>query len=257
VKPAGAPVSFQRRRAALSLIAALPGCARLAAPAGPSIETVRVPPAGTVLRYATRDGYSGAPLEEARWSFTASGSRFDHLGYQEAGSGGFGQSLAPMVARLYDAHGTLLGWERADGSSTRFDPGLRVLPVPLAPGDRLRQDVIARTGPQSRAVVMVLRVGHWERITVPAGTWEALRIDRDLWLGDREFHRTETRRIETDWYAPEVGAVIRASEDSAHQDLLMSRPRFGPLPVRRGDWRVRELLEVPPSVSLPPSPRSP
>lgn len=250
------PVACTRRRLlALPFVAALPGCAMLEPPGGQPVESYVSPPPGTVLRYATRDGYRGTALEEAHWAYAASGSRFENLAYEEAGSGGFGEALAAMVARLYDTQGALLGWERADGSTTRFDPPLRVLPFPLVPGARLHQEVTAHTGARRRAVVLRLRVGGWERVTVPAGTWDAIRVDRDLWLGDADFHRTETRRQETDWYAPEPGVIVRSSEDSAHQDLLMSRARFGPAPVRRGDWRVRELLAAP--VSLRPSPRSP
>ncbi len=246
----------RRQVLSLPLAAVLPGCAMLEAPGGQAVDEYTPPPPGTVLRYATRDGYRGTPLEEARWAFAASGSRFENLGYEEAGNGGFGEALAPMATRVHDASGALLSWERADGSITRFDPPLRVLPFPLVPGARMRQDGVARTGARTRPVVMLLRVGGWERITVPAGSWDTIRIDRDLWLGDHDFHRTETRRTETDWYAPQSGVVVRSSEDSAHQDLLMSRPRFGPAPVRRGDWRVRELLDAPP-VSPPPLTRSP
>jgi hypothetical protein len=252
------PVRGARRRLlALPLAIALPGCAALAPPGGQPVESATRLPVGTVLRYATRDGYRGALLEEARWIVDAAGARFENLAYEEAGSGGFGESLAPMVARLHDPSGALIAWERADGTRTRFDPPLRALPFPLVPGATLRQDVIALTGSRARAVVMRLRVGGWERIAVPAGIFDALRVDRDLWLGDHDFHRTETRRIETDWYAPEIGALVRCSEDSAHQDLLAGRPRFGPALIRRGDWRVRELLERPPISPPPPSPRNP
>ncbi len=214
---------------------------------GPAVDAKPALQAGNELVYRITNGYNGEPRSPAVRRFDAGGSRFEGLAYEEAGNGGFGRPVAALVAQQFDAGGDLVSWERADGSRTTFEPPLRTLPFPLVPGQSIRQDAIARVDgdPRPRRVIMVARVGGWETVDVPAGRFRALRVTRDLWLGDFEFHRTETRRTEIDWYAPDAGAVVRASEDSGHQDLMMGRGRFGEPTARRGDWLIRELQAAP------------
>ncbi len=256
VRP-GSPV--RRRLLAVSAAAcglAGTGCMTLeGGEPGPAVDAPPAVRAAGERIYRVRNGYNGELRGIALWRFDAAGSRLEGPPYEEAGSGGFGPPVAPLVARAFDAQGQLTAWERADGSRTLFDPPLRVLPFPLAPGQSMRQDVLARVdgNPRPRRVVMVVRVGGWESVDVPAGRFRALRVTRDLWLGDFEFHRTETRRLEIDWYAPDAGAVVRASEDSSHQDLMMGRDRFGAYTARRGDWLIRELD---PTAAGPVSPGS-
>jgi hypothetical protein len=226
------------------LVAVTAGCMTLeGGEPGPSVDAPGAPRPGTEHAYRITNGYNGEPRASGVRRFDAGGSRFEGLTYEEAGTGGFGRPIAMLVAQQFDAAGDLVAWERADGSRTTFDPPLRLLPFPLVPGQTIRQNVLARVDgePRPRRVIMVARVGGWETVTVPAGRYRALRITRDLWLGDFEFHRTETRRIEIDWYSPDASAVVRSSEDSAHQDLMMGRGRFGEAVTRRGDWLVREL----------------
>jgi len=238
----------RRRRLRVALMAAIvsvaSGCMTLErGDPGPAIEAAGTAKPGSELTYLIRNGYNGELRATAMRRFDEAGSRFEGLAYEEAGSGGFGRQEAALVAQHFDARGDLVAWERADGRRTTFEPPLRALPFPLVPGQSVRQDVLARVDgePRLRRVVMIARVGGWETVDVPAGRYRALRVTRDLWLGDFEFHRTETRRIEIDWYSPEAGAVVRSSEDSAHIDLLMGRGRFGGGIERRGDWLIREL----------------
>ncbi|MFN9153871.1 MAG: hypothetical protein ACK5WE_09930, partial [bacterium] len=228
-----------------AMVALTSGCMTLeGGEPGPAVDAgVPVRP-GTELTYRTRNGYNDEARAPALRRFDAEGSRLEGMAYEEAGSGGFGRPVAALVAQQFDVRGDLVAWERADGTRTTFDPPLRILPFPLVPGQSVRQDTTARVegDPRPHRVVMVARVGGWETVDVPAGRFRALRITRDLWLGDFEFHRTETRRMEIDWYAPEAGVVVRSSEDSGHQDLMMGRSRFGGgATVRRGDWLIREL----------------
>lgn len=228
-----------------AMVALASGCMTLeGGEPGPAVDAgVPVRP-GTELTYRTRNGYNNEVRAPAQRRFDAKGSRLEGMAYEEAGSGGFGRPVAMLVAQQFDVRGDLVTWERADGTRTTFEPPLRILPFPLAPGQSVRQDAIARVegDPRPHRVVMVARVGGWETVDVPAGRFRALRITRDLWLGDFEFHRTETRRMEIDWYAPEAGVVVRSSEDSGHQDLMMGRSRLGGGgTVRRGDWLIREL----------------
>ncbi len=228
-----------------ALVAITSGCMALeGGEPGPVVDAGAQMRPGTELTYRTRNGYNDEPRAPALRRFDATGSRLEGMAYEEAGNGGFGRPVAALVAQQFDVRGDLVAWQRADGTRTTFDPPLRILPFPLVPGQSVRQDVIARVegDPRPHRVIMVARVGGWETMDVPAGRFRALRITRDLWLGDFEFHRTETRRLEIDWYAPDAGVVVRSSEDSGHQDLMMGRSRFGgSATTRRGDWLIREL----------------
>jgi len=210
---------------------------------GESVDERPVVKPGTERVYRTLNGYNREQRSLATHRFSAEGSRLEGIDYDEAGSGGFGRPIARLIARQFNAEGHLTVLERADGSHTTFDPPLQVLPFPLVPGRRVRQDVFARdTGsPKPWRVIMITRVGRWETVTVPAGTFRALRVSRDLFMGDFEFHRSETQRREIDWYAPTATAVVRSSEDSEHQDLMMGRSPGARAISRRGDWLIREL----------------
>jgi hypothetical protein len=229
---------------AAAVISIASGCMTLErGEAGPAVEAAGAVRHGSELTYLVRNGYNGELRATAVRRFDNEGSRFEGLAYEEAGTGGFGRPEAALVAQHFDARGDVVAWERADGRRTTFDPPLRALPFPLVPGQSVRQHVLARVDgePRLRRVIMIARVGGWETVDVPAGRFRALRVTRDLWLGDFDFHRTETRRTEIDWYSPDAAAVVRSSEDSAHVDVLMGRGRFGAGTERRGDWLIREL----------------
>jgi hypothetical protein len=239
-----------RRTVLLALAASTSGCATLVGTgANESIDLRAAPAAGSTFVFNARNGYNRELLPaRAALRFAADGARLDGYPYEEASNAGFGRALAPIVARQFDAEGRLLAWERADGLRTVFDPPLQVLPIPMVPGRALRQDTLARDsdGTPARRVIMVARVGQWETTRVPAGEFRVLRVERDLYLGNAEFFRTETLRQEIDWYSPELGIVVRSSEDSRHQDLAMGNSRRNPFAsVRRGDWLTLELAELP------------
>lgn len=80
-----------------------------------------------------------------------------------------------------------------------------------------------------------------ERISVPAGDFDTIKVRRLVYAGDWDGFRRETNIIETDWYAPAVGRAIRSVTTSHYLDL--SRIRCC---VRMdGDWNVYELVFLP------------
>jgi hypothetical protein len=78
-----------------------------------------------------------------------------------------------------------------------------------------------------------------ERITVPAGTFDTIKIARRVYAGDWDGFLRETRITETDWYAPVLGRPVRTESTSEWQDV--SRCTRGGCPWFRGDWNVLEL----------------
>jgi hypothetical protein len=85
------------------------------------------------------------------------------------------------------------------------------------------------------------RVTGWERVRVPAGEFDALRVQRYVYAGNNEYFRTQEEISQVDWYAPAVRNVVRSEGSSSHIDTSRSGGGRGrPLRVR-GDWLVYEL----------------
>jgi hypothetical protein len=105
-------------------------------------------------------------------------------------------------------------------------------------------------------VIVAGHVGGWQTVNVPAGEFRALRVVRDSYLGDHDFHRSETIRSETDWFAPSIGAVVRSEENSFVEDLLSGvSDHGGARQIFRGDWLRWELESVSQPASRKEGPR--
>ena len=81
-----------------------------------------------------------------------------------------------------------------------------------------------------------------ERITVPAGTFDTIKIMRRTYAGDWDGFRQETNIVETDWYAPALGRPVRSESKSSWLDT--SRCTRGGCPRFRGDWNILELAST-------------
>jgi hypothetical protein len=81
-----------------------------------------------------------------------------------------------------------------------------------------------------------------ERITVPAGTFDTIKVTRRIYAGDWEGFMRETNIVQTDWFAPALGRPVKSETQSSWQDL--SRCGRGGCPWFRGDWNVFELASV-------------
>jgi hypothetical protein len=49
----------------------------------------------------------------------------------------------------------------------------------------------------------------WERVRVPAGEFDCLRVDRRIFFVHSDFFRLESQRQDTLWYAPQVNRWVR------------------------------------------------
>ena len=119
-----------------------------------------------------------------------------------------------------------------------FAPAYPAYAFPLEPGKSWSVRVDATNPDRGRRSV---RIDGWvmgaERVRVPAGEFDTIKIKRIVYAGDRP----ETTIFEFDWYAPALGRAVRIASDSAWQescDFLMCRPS-------RGEWNVYELVSFP------------
>jgi hypothetical protein len=128
----------------------------------------------------------------------------------------------------------------------RYDPTYTAYDYPLEPGKRwhsvLRStDVV--TGRTFNTHVSGRVIG-WERVRVPAGEFEALKIERSVFAGNMEGYRTQEEIAEIDWYVPSVRRAVRTSANSQHFDTSQGGgDGGGEYPLRiRGDYLIAELV---------------
>jgi hypothetical protein len=84
-----------------------------------------------------------------------------------------------------------------------------------------------------------------ERIRVPAGEFDTIRIRRLVYAGDWDGFLRETNIMEIEWYAPALGRAVRSESKSEWQD--QSRCGRGGCQWFRGDWNVYELIAFNPA----------
>jgi hypothetical protein len=79
----------------------------------------------------------------------------------------------------------------------------------------------------------------WERVHVPAGDFDALRIRRAVWCQHMDWSRSMTRRTETLWYAPSVNRWVQREWTGEYRS-------GGRGAVFREDWVAWRLLDYTP-----------
>jgi hypothetical protein len=199
-----------RRRTALALPAALaaamlaPGCATRATvppPAGADPLPVPALRVGDRWRYRLIDMYSRGTIGETTVQVAAAGT--DLRLTVDAGRG-----EATLEERYTDPWTVLV-------DVTYGDPIVFESPVPVVPaGTRVgawqRTSTRYRTERSSRALAwqQSLRVVGWERVDVPAGAFDALRIERVIHFQHPDVFRFSPDRSDVLWYSPQVGRWV-------------------------------------------------
>jgi hypothetical protein len=136
--------------------------------------------------------------------------------YKRASGGEYEVSVTDVVAGEYVTEVSSLpgvklyrdqNWTvtRIEGKLERGDPrnfvGWRWLDVPMGPGKKFSYKTDSSFGPVDVDAV----VGKWEKVTVPAGTFDALRIEGCWRNRDKSWAPCGQLR----WYSPEVGTFIK------------------------------------------------
>lgn len=114
---------------------------------------------------------------------------------------------------------------------------------PLEPGKSWSVRVNATvpgTGARRSVRVDGLVLGT-ERIRVPAGEFDTMKVRRFVYPGDAESMKSETRIVEFDWYAPALGRPVRTERRSEWLDTNQCGMTAGC--DFHGNWGVLELIE--------------
>lgn len=107
-----------------------------------------------------------------------------------------------------------------ESETERFDPALIRFKYPLTPGETWSQSIrdvdkpVGPYGPIQRQVT----IGGYEKVTTPAGTFDALKMRIFMQLDDETFWRYPTQCNYLLWYAPAVGNWVRQEQRSYYRN---------------------------------------
>lgn len=160
---------------------------------------------GNEWRYVMRDAMTGLVTDRTQRRVTAAGPD----GYTLAENS---QATGPFEAR-YDRNLNPIRWK-----NRAFAPAYPRYAFPLAIGKTWQADVRSSAVPAVRYGTLLERgsavVRGWERVTVPAGTFTALRIDLAIDWRDTDEASLWGNSTDTFWYVPAVrDAVLRHRVD--------------------------------------------
>jgi hypothetical protein len=130
----------------------------------------------------------------------------------------------------------------------RYSPPYRAFEFPLAPGARWSVQMTVVDVADQKAYDLARVDGRaldWQRVTVPAGSFDAVRVERFAFSGVNTYRRTQEVIRERDWYAPAVNNIVVGSYRSEYRDLtLAGEDDTGWV---NNDWTLVELLEYRPA----------
>jgi hypothetical protein len=229
-----------RKALALCMLIGMAGCAG-SPPAGPPAgapSALNAPEirAGDEWAYAFRDGYTGLPRGTVRYQVTGVADHSVQMEVEHAGR---------RTTEIYTRDLNWLMRPMTNLQDFRYEPPYPALPFPLAVGKTWRAHVRATDPSTGRAnrVRVDGRVLGWERVRVPAGEFDALKVRRLVYAGNFYFSRGEEHITEIDWYAPQLGQVVRRESFSHHLDTSRGcDDDRGDCQIVKGDWNVFELL---------------
>jgi hypothetical protein len=107
-----------------------------------------------------------------------------------------------------------------EDETNRFDPALIRYQFPLVPGERWDQRMIDLDKPPAPygGITRHVSVGGYQKITTPAGTFDAIGLRVIMQMDDETFWRYPTECNYLVWYAPAVGASVREEKTSQWRD---------------------------------------
>ena len=249
----------------IAAIALLAGCAQLpqTPPAGVS-PTAAAPTfkVGDSWTYAVHDGYTKLERGTLRHTVTAADANKVVLAVEQSSGLGVGcrsvarensldklpgssQVLCGEEAKRWEITpgGSWLRHPLTNGSTYTFTPPYPAHEFPLVAGKTWSGKVKSHDLATGRdfEVHYSATVTGWERVTVPAGTFDALVIQRAVFDGYWDYTRKQSEIREREWYAPAIGRVVRKEGRSEFLDWLICIGWVCP-PYAADNWLVYELL---------------
>jgi hypothetical protein len=183
----------------------LAGCAGMGTTPGPPAAAPTFQ-TGDRWVYRVQDGFRQKMVWEETHEVTAASSQGITVLVSYKGS------ITGDRTETWSAPGVVRTGSVYDIDTRRFEPPLIRYKYPLTGGERWSQRMrdLDRTdvtpwGGIDRSV----HVGGYEKVTVPAGTFDAIRLMVYMRLDDETFWRYPTDCTYTLWYSPALGVTVR------------------------------------------------
>lgn len=214
------------------------GPATMPAPAGLDplpVPTLRV---GDRWRYVLINRYNNTPIGEVAVQVTAV-TPLIRLSIDRGPD-------KPLVEEIYTDPWSVLLESIYTGEPIRFKLPMPVVPPGASAGMALKSETRYTTTPVTSNEYgwsQRLSVQGWERVTVPAGSFDALRIVRLINFDQPDVFRYSPDRTDIAWYAPQVGRWVKRDWTGTYltPDLM---PRGG---RGREDWINWQLTAYQPA----------
>jgi hypothetical protein len=134
----------------------------------------------------------------------------------------------------WTAAGSLATGAVFDEETRRFTPSAKIYEFPLAPGKTWNQWVsnFNQTTSRSGEINRYVTVGGWEKVTTPAGAYDAIRLRVLMRLDDGEFWREPTTCNYLLFFAPAVGATVREEKNAEYREKSDQRDGIGSIPAQ-------------------------
>lgn len=182
--------------------------------------------------YRVRDGFTGIPRGEQRHEVVeVSGDFVRVAGEVERGDG----------IQIYDRGWNWLRRPATNLQTFEYRPAYRAFAFPLEAGKRWRERLIATDPADGRQFPVWIDgvVRSWERVAVPAGEFDALKVERQVYFEYWEYSvrgRSVIREVE--WYAPAARQSVKREMRSRYLRLIAADdsrpPQFMPVRAGRG-----------------------
>lgn len=197
----------------------LAGCAaplRQSPPAGlpASVAAPKIAP-GASWTYSVRDGFTGLMRPAEHYRVTEAGAGRVVVTVSREGQ--------PDETRVFDSEWNGLKHPATNMQAFEYRPAYPAFAFPLAAGKTWKTRLIATDPADGRRFPMTVygEVLGWERVRVPAGEFDTLKVRRlvyfDYW---EHVVRGRSEIIETDWYAPAAGLAVRREATSRYLSYL-------------------------------------
>lgn len=197
----------------LALVLLLSGCAAplpqsppVGIPASVAPPEIRV---GDTWTYRVRDGYTG--IDRRDQSYRVTDANADRISVAVSGGGRLDET------HIYNHEWNWLRRPATNLQSFDYSPTYMALSFPLAAGKRWHANVMATDPVDGRRFRVWIdgAVLGWERVKVPAGEFDTLKIRRVVFFDYWEFTvRGRSEIIEYEWYAPATKQAVRRESSS-------------------------------------------
>lgn len=216
-------------------------------PTGMPIEVV--PPeiaSGSIWRYGVHDGFTKLPRGTIEYRTNT----------VQAGTVTIGvRTETQEWTELYTRDGSWLERPATNMQTFTYSPAYQAFAFPLRPGKIWQARSIATDAADGRRFPVRIKgtVLGWERVNVPAGEFDALKVRRNVFLDYwQQGVRGQSIIVEHEWYAPTVKHAVKRETSSQYLSYLYARSTGftrtggehdggGPRYIQ-DDWLVYELL---------------